>query len=201
MNPIFGVCIVALWLFILHILTKAELSAWRFLWGTLGLFALLMIFVRPVITEPLAKGVCALAGVVGRLTGTFSTYFKYGILYVPADSGSITLLVDMECSGVIEILAFVSLLMFFRVYSVGERIVVGIAGFAYIMLCNALRILLICLSVHFFGVEAYYITHTIVGRLVFYALSVLMYFYVFTKPQVIKMKVGNFTYGHNKKNA
>jgi hypothetical protein len=26
-------------------------------------------------------------------------------------------------------------------------------------------------------------------------LSVLLYFYVFTKPQVVQMKVGNFSYG------
>lgn len=201
MNPLFGICIVLLWLFILRVLTKAELSAWRFLWGTLGLFALLMIFVRPVITEPLAGCVCALAGVIGRLTNTFTAYFKYGILFVPSDAGSITLLVDMECSGVIEIMAFLSLLVFFRVYTLGERIIIGTSGMVYIILCNVLRILLICLSVYFFGPGAYYIVHTFIGRIVFYILSVLLYFYVFTKPQVIQMKVGNFTYGHSKENS
>ena len=201
MNPIFGLCIIAAWLFVLRILTKAELSAWRFLWGTLGLFALLMLFVRPVITEPLAGSVCALAGVVGRLTGAYTAYFKYGILFIPAESGSVTLLVDMECSGVIEIMAFLSLLVFFRVYTVGERIIVGVAGTVYIILCNVLRILLICFSVHFFGMDAYYVVHTFIGRIVFYILSVLLYYYVFTKPQVIQMKVGNFTYGHSKKNS
>ncbi|MGN0166243.1 MAG: exosortase family protein XrtG [Lachnospiraceae bacterium] len=201
MNPVFGGCLVIIWLFVLYILTKANLSAWRFLWGALGLFALLMIFLMPVLTQPFAKCVCALAGVVGKITGTFTPYFKYGILYVPTGDSSITLLVDMECSGVIEVMAFISLLVFFKVYSMAERVIVGVAGVAYIMLCNALRILLICLSVHFFGTDAYYIVHTFIGRIVFYALSVLLYFYVFTKPQVIQMKVGNFTYGHNKKNS
>ena len=29
----------------------------------------------------------------------------------------------------------------------------------------------------------------------FYALSVMMYFYVFTKPQIVRMKIGKFKYG------
>jgi exosortase family protein XrtG len=161
-----------------------------------------MIYVEPYVMEPLARCVSALAGLVGKLTGSFSTYFKYGIIFVTAKDGtSITLKVDMECSGVIEIMAFLCLLIFYRVYSVSERIIVGVAGFVYLVLCNALRITIICLAVHFFGTSAFYIVHTFIGRIVFYVLSVILYFYVFTKPQVIQMKVGNFTYGHNKENT
>ena len=67
-------------------------------------------------------------------------------------------------------------------------------GFAYIMVCNALRIAIICLSVHLLGMDAYYVMHTFVGRIVFYLFSVWLYFYVFTKPQVVQMKVGHFSY-------
>lgn len=70
-----------------------------------------------------------------------------------------------------------------------------------IMLCNALRIVMICMSVYFWGMGAYYVVHTFIGRIFFYVLSVYLYFYVFTKPQVIKMKVGSFSYGNNKTNS
>ena len=168
------------------------------MWGSLGLFVIMMITVQPVLTMPLARCVAALAGVVGNITGTFIAYLKYGIIFISSGLTSVTLRIDFECSGIIEIMAFISLLAFFNVYNFSEKVMVGIGGFCYIMVCNALRIVMICLSVYFFGMDAYYIVHTFVGRIFFYVLSVYLYFYVFTKPQIIKMKVGNFAYGSNK---
>ncbi len=147
-------------------------------------------------TQPLARVVAAFAGVVGNLTNTFTAYFKYGILFIESATGTMTLQIDFECSGIIEIIAFLSLLAFFRVYERNERLLVGIAGVVFIILANALRIIIICEMIHFFGVEMYSLAHTVVGRLVFYALSVCLYFYVFTKPHIVRMKVGTFTYGN-----
>ena len=92
-------------------------------------------------------------------------------------------------------MAFLALLVFFRVYAVAERVIVSICGILYIMLANALRIILICEMIHFGGLDLYYMSHALVGRLVFYALSVLLYFYVFTKPQIVRMRLGKFSYG------
>ena len=108
------------------------------------------------------------------------------------------MLIDFECSGILEIMAFLALLAFFRAYSVYERVFVGILGTCYIILANALRIVIICVIIHIFGVSAYHVAHTFVGRIVFYALSVLLYFWVFTKTQIIRQKVGGFTYGTGK---
>lgn len=197
MHPIVFIATLALWLFVLYVLHRAKLRFWKFLWGSVGLFLLLMVFVRPFVTMPLAQAVTALSGVVGSLTGTFDAYFKYGILYVASEASSITLQIDMECSGVIEIMAFVSLLAFYDVYDHFEKVVVGVGSVLLILFFNALRIVIICEIVHFFGVDAYSIAHTYIGRIVFYALTVLMYFFVFTRPQVIRMKVGEFRYDHS----
>ena len=150
---------------------------------------------------PLAQCVAAMAGVIGNITDTFAAYLKYGIIFISTSTGSMTLQIDFECSGIIEIMAFLSLLLFFRVYTRYERIIVGILGTAYIMICNALRISLICEAVHFFGTDAYFVSHTFIGRIFFYVLTVILYFYVFTKPHIIHMKVGNFSYGDNKPSA
>ena len=166
----------------------------------MGAFLILMISLQDKLAEPLARGVAALAGVVGTITGGYSAYFKYGIIFITSHSESMTLMVDYECSGIVEIIAFLSLLLFFDVYSRYEKIMVALIGIVYLMLANALRITIICFSVHFFGISAYYVVHSFVGRIIFYVLSVLLYFYVFTKPQVIHMKVGNFSYGNSGKN-
>ena len=198
MNPVLIVIGTAVWLYLLRLLRLAELRAWRMALGSAGMFVLLMLGLQPVLTQPLIRAVSALAGVVGTLTNTFATYFKFGIIYVPIPLGSITLQVDLECCGIIELSAFLSLLTFFDVYSRVEKVMVGIIGSALLVLFNAIRIVIICLSVHFLGLNAYYVTHMFVGRIFFYVCSVLLYFYVFTKPHVIQMKIGKFSYGTDK---
>ena len=183
-----------LWLYILHVLTRAKLNFWRFIVGSMGMFVLMMVGLQPLLTEPLARCVSALAGVVGTLTDTFTTYFKYAIIFIDMAGSSMTLKIDLECSGIIEIMAYISLLSFFNVYELREKLIVGVVGTAYLVVCNAARIAIICLSLHFVGPEVYYVMHTFVGRIFFYVMSILLYFYVFTKKQVQRIKVGNFTY-------
>ncbi len=191
---IVGVIILIAWLFLLRVLTRAELNAWKFLVGSAGLFVLLFIFIEPLVVDRLAQIVALIASLPGKIGDIYSAYYKYGTIFISSDVGSISLKIDFECSGVIEIMAFISLLAFFRVYTRTERIIVGVLGTIGIVLANALRIVVICMMIHFGGIDTYYLAHTFVGRIVFYGLSVLLYFYVFTKPQIVKQKVGKFSY-------
>ena len=159
----------------------------------------MLVFLQPYLTQPLARivallGRLLLAGLPGKIGDIYSAHYKYGVIFVQTYEGAISLKIDFECSGIIEIMAYLSLLIFYRVYTVYERFCVGILGVIAMILANALRITVICLMIYFGGIDTYYIAHTFVGRLVFYALSVLLYFYVFTKPQIIKQKVGSFQY-------
>ena len=188
---------IALWLWLLHVLHKAGLRFWRYLLGACGLFLIFMILIRPWAVLPLARIVAAIAGLFGKVTEYYQAYFRYGVIFIDSFQGSITVNIDMECSGIIEIAAFLSLLVFYQIYNVPERIYVGIIGTLYTLLSNALRISVICTMIHFLGTDYYYIAHTVVGRIIFYVLQVILYFFVFTKPHVLKMKTGDF--GYNKK--
>lgn len=195
---IVGIVLMAAWLFILRVLHKSKLNFWHFIVGSAGAFILMLVFLEPILMEPLARIVALLASLPGKIAGIYSAHYKYGVIFVASSVGAISLKIDFECSGIIEIIAYLSLLMFYRVYSVYERVYVGVLGVVAIVLANALRITVICLMIHFSGIDMYYIAHTFVGRLVFYSLSVLIYFYVFTKPQIIKQKVGSFRYDSDK---
>lgn len=192
------VVLTVIWLVNLRIFYRIKNQAAFITVGMLGMFVLMMIFVRPWATQPLARIVAALAGFVGRLTGTFTPFFKYGILFVGTRNGSITLQIDFECSGIIEIMVYLSILTFYRVYSVSERAILSAVGFIYIIVANALRIIIIATMIHFGGEDMYYIAHTYVGRIFFYAATIVLYFYVFTKSQVVRMKVGSFSYDKEK---
>lgn len=176
MKYIVAAVLIGIWIYVLYALKRSKLNFWLFITGSFGLFLILMTMVRPWLTMPLAQCVAAIAGIVGNLTGTYDAYFKYGVLFIQAGTGAVTLRIDLECSGIIEISAFLSLLAFFGVYDISERILVGILGTIYTILGNAFRITLICLMVQAYGTDVYYIAHTFVGRIVFYVLQVLMYF-------------------------
>jgi exosortase family protein XrtG len=188
---------IALWIWLLRVLRKAGLRFWRYLLGSCGLFILLMIIVRPWLVLPLARLIAAIAGIFGKVTGFYQAYYRYGVIFIESVKGAITVNIDLECSGFIEISAFISLLFLYGIYTVPERIYVAVVGTLYTMLTNAFRIAVICTMIHFLGTDYYYVAHTIVGRIVFYVLQVILYFFVFTKPHVLKMKTGDF--GYNKK--
>ena len=81
------------------------------------MFVIIFVGFKDVLTQPMANIVAAVAGIVGKMTGVFEPYYKYGIIFVESAKDSITLKIDFECSGIIEITAFLSLLIFFNVYS------------------------------------------------------------------------------------
>ncbi|MCR4781768.1 MAG: exosortase family protein XrtG [Lachnospiraceae bacterium] len=195
---LFSIFLFGAWIYLLTVLYRSKLKFWYYIVGAAGFFLSMMTFVRPYVTLPLARVVAALAGVVGNLTGTYEAFYKYGVIFINSISGSVSVRIDLECSGIIEISAFLALLAFFKVYSIPERIYVGLIGTVYTIVANALRLTLICLMIHFLGTDYYFLAHTFVGRIFFYLLQVILYFMVFTKPQVVRMKVGHFGYREEK---
>ena len=145
-------------------------------------------------TEILTTLTCFLTGLLGNALGIFKAYTTHSILFVENADGPISLYVDFECGGVIEILVFISLIFFFAVYNVKEKIGISLIGIVWIIAANIIRLFSICLIINRFGNESYYVAHTIVGRLIFYALSIILYFYVFTRAQIRRQRVGEFGY-------
>lgn len=183
-----------LWIYLLTVLHRAKLPFYKFLCGSVGMFLFMMVILQPIITVPLQKAVAASGGVIGELTGVFYSYYQYSLIFVKSSASSISLYIDYECSGVIEIMAFTALLWFFPLYNTVEKAVVNIVGVLWIFASNIIRITLICVIVYIFGNDAFFFAHTIFGRIVFYGLTVILYFQVFTRSQILRQKVGKFNY-------
>jgi exosortase family protein XrtG len=188
------ILLLIVWFYVLYTMKRADMGVWYFLFGSVGFFVFAMILVEPVVVAPLQKAVSAASGMLGELTGVYDSYFQQGILFVQNGGESLSLYIDFECSGVIELLAFFALLWFFPVYVVHEKLVVSVIGTFVIYIANVLRIFFICVLIYLFGNDIYFFAHTIFARIFFYACSVLLYFYVFTKPQIVRQKVGAFHY-------
>lgn len=198
MNPLLIICCI-LWVYFLRVFKKAKTGYFYFIVGSVGLFIIMMVALQPIVLTPLTKLVASATGVVGDVTGLFETYQDYSVMFVttPSNNAAMSLYIDYECSGIIEMMAFVSLLMFFRIYTVGQRCVIAVVGCVSIFMFNVIRIFIICMSIYFWGSDAYYVAHTIVGRILFYILSVCLYYYVFTRAHIIRQRIGGFSYARN----
>lgn len=194
---IFTVVCFLVWIYLLSVFTRGKLYFYQFIWGSVGLFVFMMMWIQPVAIQPLTNLVCSAAGVAGRMTGFYESYSEYSMLFVQHGSEAISLCIDYECSGIIEMMAYVSMLAFFRVYDWMQRIILSVLGCMMIFFANIIRLFVICTTIYYFGNDAYYIAHTIVGRIIFYALSVILYYYIFTKSQIVKQKIGGFHYAKN----
>lgn len=194
---IFTVVCFLVWIYLLSVFTRGKLYFYQFIWGSVGLFVFMMMWIQLVAIRPLTNLVCSAAGVAGRMTGFYESYSEYSMLFVQHGSEAISLCIDYECSGIIEMMAYVSMLAFFRVYDWMQRIILSVLGCMMIFFANIIRLFVICTTIYYFGNDAYYIAHTIVGRIIFYALSVILYYYIFTKSQIVKQKIGGFHYAKN----
>lgn len=185
-----------LWLYFLSVFIRGKLRYFEFIVGSVGFFLFSMVIIQPYLLSSLRELVAAASGTLGRMLGIFHANESFHMLLIqPVNTiEAVYLYIDYECSGIIEMMAFVSMLLFFEVYTWPERFILSIGGCIAIFIFNVLRILTISSIVYFCGSDYFFIAHTLAGRVVFYALTIILYYIIFTKAQVIKQKIGGFSY-------
>lgn len=193
-TDIIMIILFVIWLYVVWACSRAQLKFFKFIIGCVGLFLFMMYWIQPIAVGPLERVVALVSGTIGNITGTFESYYQYAMLFVRHAEESVSVYVSFECSGIIESFAFVSMLLFFEVYDLYERVIISAVGVLFIFICNVLRIVVICLMIHAFGNDVYYLAHSIIGRFLFYILSIGLYFYVFTKSQIVRQRIGGFSY-------
>lgn len=189
--------IILIWIYLLTVLKRARLDFWYFILGSIGFFTITVILLQPLLLLPMQRAIAAVTGLPGEWTGTYASYYEKGLLFISHNATQLSLYIDFECTGILETLAFLSLLWFFPVYQLYEKIAVSVIGTATIFLANVLRIFVICQMLYWGGERLYFMAHSFVGRFLFYAITIALYFYVFTRSQIVRQKVGAFSYEHH----
>lgn len=190
---VFKLLLMVTWIYLLSVFHRGKLEFFKFLFGSVGTFFIIFNFV-PYIKQPIISFFTYLLGLIGNFTNLFEGYAQYGMFFINHNDTVMSLYIDLECSGLIEIMVFLSLIAFFPVYNWKEKIKVGVTGCVFIYLFNFIRIISIILLIYQFGSPMYAFAHSIVGRLIFYVCIVILYFYIFTKAQISKQKIGKFDY-------
>ena len=186
--------LLIIWLYLLSVFTRGKLYFAKFMVGAVGLFYFAMYFAAPYLILPLGHAVAAVSGILGNLSGYFEAFPQDSLIFISRAQSFISFYIDYECSGIVEIIAFLCLLWFFPVYNTAEKTIVSMIGIGWIFLAEVVRIFIICAIIYYAGNNVFYFANTVFGRIVFYAFSIVMYFYVFTKSHIVRQKVGAFSY-------
>jgi len=89
--------------------------------------------------------------------------------------------VDLECSGLLEMAVWAGLLLFYPAWTWWRRVELLVWGLAATYASNVIRVLSIIAILHSLGKRSIFVAHTIVGRLIFFALATLLYWIIFTR--------------------
>ncbi|WP_407888138.1 exosortase family protein XrtG [Levilactobacillus sp. N40-8-2] len=175
-----------IWLYLLSALNRAQLPAFHFLVGTAGLFFILIGLSDPYWVWFFTHAVINGVRWIGQTTGMCTIMNHYGLVSINNPTGPLTMSIDYECSGIIETTAFVSLVAFFPIFKRTERAFFGLLGVLWIYIANVLRLGLVVVICHFNGGQAFFLAHSILGRMLFYVLVIALYYNVFTYSQISK---------------
>lgn len=190
---IISIILFVIWFYALTVFKRVKQDFFFFIIGSVGAFLFLYVYILPIIQSPVITIDTYLAGKIGELTDTYSYNTEYGILVLNNKGFPLNMYLNMECSGVLEMITFFSMMCFYPAYRIVERAFLCLAGVAGIILANVIRLTSIGLLVNS-GIVSFYTAHVVIGRFIFYILMIIMYFNIFTKRQIVKQKVGEFDY-------
>lgn len=155
----------------------------RYLWGSFGLVAIIVIAGR-------IWGWYQPMGVIEAKVLTYiGTWFNFKLeslesasLLVPTPEGWSVLQIGIECSTFIESAVFTGLLLFYPRIPLQSRLLRLVAGLVAIFIINLGRLGFIIGIVTTLGGPAVPWAHAIVGRLLFFIGIVAVFWWIFTIP-------------------
>lgn len=189
MNPYLIVIAIVIWLATLTFFYRNQIWLPYYLVGAIGCaFGVIYLGQSTIpIESPLEGLIAAQIDFLCRLIGIPTRLFEGApgflvVLVVSQPIGWTSVQITIECSGLLESAVLVGMLGFYPGLSLPRKLHLGLVGLLLTQLANLIRLLFIVATLHFLGKDALFIAHTIVGRLVFFAAIVLIYWHVLTAP-------------------
>jgi exosortase family protein XrtG len=130
-----------------------------------------------------AWSVHLIAGILGVPTRTFAgTPNALMVMVISQEIGWTLLRIGVESSGMLESVVLVSLLLFYPGWPLRRRAAAMTLGLVTTWVANVLRVLVIIIILHTVGKESLVLAHSLVGRTLFFGLTIAIYWYLLTGP-------------------
>jgi len=184
-NPILLVALTIVWAVLTFSLWRSRRWLVFYLTGAFGLVLLVISFMRTLGIDAVVEAievrqVVAMANEIGiGVTGLGAT----GIA-IPNHTGWAVFDVGIECSGLLEMLAFVGLVGFYPAFSAARKTSTLAIGALATWGINLLRILLIVAIINSMGTSWVFAAHAVFGRVFFFVATVALYWYLVTRPTI-----------------
>lgn len=175
-----------IWFYFLSVLKRAQLNAYYFLAGVVGILFIVLLFRNNLIFVT-SHFLCIEIDKISRIIPIYSTNINRNVIAVR----SVKLPITYELSAFLESLFFESLLLFFPVYRFFEKVILSIVGITYIFIINLIRILLMVLTIYYLGSKFSLLAILSFYRFFLYIAILILFYMVFTRPQIIR---GNVNY-------
>lgn len=184
--PVILCVLIILCVYILSILKRAKIFGVYFWVASIGTFVIITFLFHKPLLRWMAWFVSWILSFIGDRLNLFTSILNQNMMYLFSHGNLVQIKIDYECSGVLELLVFESLLIFYPIFSPLEKILHSLEGFLWITGANIIRIMLVILSIKYIGTNGLYMSYLIISRIIFYALTIILYYNVFTKSQIIK---------------
>lgn len=187
MDIVLAIILSTLWLAAVLFFRLNRIWLPYYIVGSVGL-AFLIIFVgRNSVIEPwlqtaVAYGVHSVSQLTTIPTETFDAAPGALLVLVTQSSGWTMLQVTVESSGLLESGVVAGMLMFYPAWSIRRRFFYTLLALALTYVANIIRLMVIVAALHYMGKDSLLVSHTIIGRAVFFAGVVLIYWYLLTRP-------------------
>lgn len=184
------ILIGCLWLSVMIFFKRSNMNFFQFMAGSVGTFLISIMFFITLLESSLSVLIANTLAWISHFTGYFEVYKTYSIITFDAKRSIVSMMIDYECSGVIEMLVFTSLAAFFPFGGMKRRAWSIVLGNAGIFAANILRVLFIVAMTKTLGNSYFYLAHTLLGRILFFIMMVVIYYQVFTTTHLRYQSVG-----------
>ncbi len=152
----------------------------------LGVFGLTFIFIflarEAHFDTQLSTWEMSQSHFLARLLGIATQVVSSGSIAIKSSGGWSILSIGLECSALIELSIFVSLILFYPAFKIIDKAKLLLIGLLGTYAINLLRILLIIALVAVYGTQVVFVAHAVIGRLFFFTAVVVLYWYLITSP-------------------
>jgi exosortase family protein XrtG len=178
---------ILLWLGATIFLRQYRIWIIYYIVGTVGLvywLALLsgdILGLEPIFARSIAWSVHIIANTLGIPTHIFQNAPGVLLVLVVIQKVGWTVLhVGVESSGLLEISVLVSILVFYPGWSFGRKLRSIMIGGSAVWGANLVRMLVIVAILNHFGKGSLVLAHTLVGRVLFFFFTVIIFWYLIT---------------------
>ncbi len=108
-----------------------------------------------------------------------------GRFQITLPDGTVSILkLGIECSAVLESSICVSLVIFYPLFNISQKILRATFGLIVTYVINIARLMIIVLMAYKFGPDYIFVAHAGVARIFFFVCELILYWYLITKPTV-----------------